>query len=348
MNSIEERIEQISKKQNSNLYPAIPKNMLVECSNMCNLSCLFCANRKMTRPKGIISYDFLSRVLKEAFELGTREVGFYTTGEPLLNLKLEKFIEIARNIGYEYIYITTNGVLANIERVKGLVKAGLNSIKFSINAVNDKEYIFIHGKDKYNIVMNNLKDVWRWKENNNIDLRVYVSYISTKYTEYELDVIENNFINYFDKVLITNVRNQSGAIPDIIDIVKNRNEENKIQGKRNLPCYYPFNTLCITREGYLTGCCTDFQNYLAYADLNKISLKEAWYSETITNLRKQHISGNMENNLCYNCIFNSKIMPEPLVKELACKFDDNFFEDSYIIERIKEYEKQEISDKTKK
>lgn len=336
--NIEERIKKIIKNENKNIYPNIPKNMLVECSNICNLSCIFCANRKMTRKTSKISSSFLNRILNEAFELGVREIGFYTTGEPLMNSELENYINIAKKIGYEYIYITTNGVLANINKIKKLVQKGLNSIKFSINAINEKDYELIHGKNMYNMVLKNLKEVWEWKEKNNINLKVYVSYISTKYTEYDIKTIENNFKDYSDKVLITNVRNQSGLVPEVTNKLKNKKEDDKIQGKRELPCFYPFNTICITLEGYITACCTDFQNYLAYADLNKMSLKEAWYSDTITGLRKQHISENLKNNLCRNCIFNSLELPEPLNKDLATKFDENMLtNDDYILTQLKRY-----------
>lgn len=335
---IEERINKITNNKDEKIYPSIPRNMLIECSNICNLSCIFCANRKMTRPKGKISLDFVKRILNEAFELGVKEVGYYTTGEPLINEELEKYIHIAKNKGYEYIYITTNGILANIERIKKLVKEGLNSIKFSINAINEKDYILIHGKNMYNLVMNNLKEVYKWRNDNNINLKIYVSYISTKYTEYDIETIENNFKEFCDKVLITNVRNQSGLVPEIVGNLENKNESNKIKGKRNLPCYYPFNTICITLEGYITACCTDFQNYLAYANLNKMSLKEAWYSSIITDLRKQHISGKLKNNLCYNCIYNSLKVPEPLKDDLATKFNEQLLLDNkYMKSQLKKY-----------
>lgn len=335
---IEERINKITNNKDEKIYPSIPRNMLIECSNICNLSCIFCANRKMTRPKGKISLDFVKRILNEAFELGVKEVGYYTTGEPLINEELEKYIHIAKNKGYEYIYITTNGILANIERIKKLVKEGLNSIKFSINAINEKDYILIHGKNMYNLVMNNLKEVYKWRNDNNINLKIYVSYISTKYTEYDIETIENNFKEFCDKVLITNVRNQSGLVPEIVGNLENKNESNKIKGKRNLPCYYPFNMICITLEGYITACCTDFQNYLAYANLNKMSLKEAWYSSIITDLRKQHISGKLKNNLCYNCIYNSLKVPEPLKDDLATKFNEQLLLDNkYMKSQLKKY-----------
>ena len=53
-----------------------------------------------------------------------------------------------------------------------------------------------------------------------------------------------------------------------------------------------------------------------------MTLKKAWYSKIITDLRQQHISGNLKNNLCNNCIFNSIKIPKPLNENLATKFDE--------------------------
>ena len=103
------------------LYPPFPKkNLLIEVTNACNNKCIFCANRIMTRKLGMIDSKLVYKVLQEAFELGTLEVGFYATGEPLLNKKIYDYIKKAKEIGYEYIYITTNGILANLDNVKKL------------------------------------------------------------------------------------------------------------------------------------------------------------------------------------------------------------------------------------
>lgn len=71
------------------------------------------------------------------------------------------------------------------------------------------------------------------------------------------------------------------------------------------PCEMVFNRFHVTYEGYLTACCADMDNMLAYADLNEETLEKAWYNETITNLRREHLSGKLRNNKCYNCIFQN-------------------------------------------
>ena len=63
-----------------------------------------------------------------------------------------------------------------------------------------------------------------------------------------------------------------------------------------------FNRFHVTYEGYLTACCVDMNNMLAYADLTQEALKDAWYNETIRKLRREHLTGKLGNNKCYNCV----------------------------------------------
>lgn len=322
---LKEKINDIFKSAEYDIKPKIPDTMLIELSNRCNNLCIFCANSKMTRKKGEIDFDFLKRILKEARDLGVSKVGFYTTGEPLIYNRLGEAVTLSKKLGFEYIYITTNGILAKSELIEDLVKKGLNSIKFSINAINANDYKFIHRTDNFNTVINNLKNAYKLRENKKLDFKLFVSYIATKYTEYDVNTIREFFKPYCDEVAIVNVRNQSGLMPIESEMLSCKNSDDKILAKRTIPCYYLFKTIIISYEGYLTGCCTDFQNYLAYADLNKNLLKDAWTNAIITNLRKQHLSGAIENNLCNNCITNSIEIPQPLNEELSTRFEKTCF-----------------------
>jgi hypothetical protein len=71
---------------------------------------------------------------------------------------------------------------------------------------------------------------------------------------------------------------------------------------QKIPCFMVFTRLHITFNGYLTACCQDFNYELLLADLNKVSLKDAWISKNALDLRQAHIKGNVEGLLCDNCI----------------------------------------------
>ena len=80
-----------------------PNDMLVEVTNRCNQACIFCAHRKMHMKQGEIDPDLMKRILQEAYDMGVRRVGLYTTGEMFLCKELETHIRNAKKIGFNYI-----------------------------------------------------------------------------------------------------------------------------------------------------------------------------------------------------------------------------------------------------
>ena len=110
----------------------------------------------MKRKVGKINQELAFNILQQAYDLGTREVGFYATGEPFLVNELPEYIKRAKEIGYTYVYLTSNGALATPEKIRAVIDSGLDSIKFSINAPERKMYEFIHGRDDFETVLEHL------------------------------------------------------------------------------------------------------------------------------------------------------------------------------------------------
>ena len=131
----------------------IPKNALIELTNGCNHSCIFCYNPEMKRKIDHLDFDTYKKFLKNALKEGLEEIGLYSTGEPFMTKNLDRYIYEAKQIGIRRVYITTNGSLASIDKVKKCLDAGLDSIKFSINAGSRETYKLIHGKDDFEKVI---------------------------------------------------------------------------------------------------------------------------------------------------------------------------------------------------
>lgn len=300
----------------SSLTPEWPKVMLLETTNYCNHSCVFCDHSKMTRPKGFIKESLAYRILEEAYEEGTKEVGFYMFGEPLLDQNLEKYISYAKKIGYSYTFITTNGFMLDEKRMISIVDSGIDSIKFSINGGNKNHYFFAHGMDCFEKVRDNLIRLSEYRKINNKNYKIYISSVLTKYTQNDELEIRKIFSSYVDDIDISNCHNQAGYISDEIEGIL------KIEGTPhsyfiNNSCFYPFNRLHITYEGYLTLCCVDYQNYLVVEDLNHTSLKDAWNSKKFQDIRQKHINDRLEGTLCYNCLKNTVSNIKPISEEYA-------------------------------
>ena len=292
--------------------PPFPRNMMVELTNACNHRCLFCAHKKMHRKIGFCDKDQMLSIIIQAYELGTREIGFYLAGETLLSKDLEFLVDKCKHLGFEYIYLTTNGVYADKNRVKRLCELGLDSIKFSVDAATREVYQKIHGKDDFDIVKKNLFDVLALKKQNP-SFGVFASFCIVKSNKEETELFKEYFGKYLDDVEIELAMEQGGETPELVDELVDPTKR-----LSQIPCERIFNRLHVTYEGYLNACCVDFENMLAYADLNKESLKDAWHNETITALRREHLHGYLSWNKCYNCV-NSKQAEKifPLSKALV-------------------------------
>ncbi len=280
-----------------NERPPYPHNMMVELTNVCNHRCIFCGHKSMKRKQGFCDRSTMLDIIQQANKLGTREIGFYLCGETLLSRELEFFVDNCKRMNFEYIYLTTNGTFAEKDRIRELCKLGLSSIKFSIDAATAETHQKLHGTADFAQIKKNVFDVLSLKKEG-IDLGVFASYCVLKSNEKEVDKFNEEIGQYLDDTHIELAFEQGGSTPELIgDLV----DPEKRFGKT--PCEMIFNRFHITYEGYLTACCADMDNMLAYADLRKEQLKDAWYNETILKLRREHLSGHLGNNRCYNCVF---------------------------------------------
>lgn len=305
--NIKRKYEELKRESIITLTPPIPKNILIELSNICNHQCIFCANKKMKRKKGVIDRNFCLNIIKQAYDAGTREIGFYLTGEPFVCKELEEYVEYAKKLGYTYIYITTNGALASLERVKKLVENGLDSIKFSVNAATRETYKVVHGKDDFETVIRNIKEIAKYRKSEKLDFSIHISYVVTKLNQDEEQQLKLELENDVDDFFSSKAYNSGGNMYENNEIAVDSSTFNVSK-----PCFMVFNRLHVTYDGFLNACCIDFDNYMAVADLYKMSLVEAWHCDTMINLRKQLIEDKVKDIACYNCINNTNAEIRPI------------------------------------
>ena len=324
------RLKKADRNELYTLEPPFPTtNFLLELSNACNHACLFCAHQKMKRKVGKMAPEMVDSALRQAYELGAREVGMYATGEPFLVPELPEYIKLAKDIGYTYVYLTSNGSLATPERIRAVVDAGVDSVKFSVNAPERKLYEFIHGRDDFDKVMEHLKYLNQYRKESGRDFKIYLTGILTRYTEHTRDDYFKVFDGLADQIVFKDVYNQGGYMPEIDWQLKCTHD--KEQTRR---CNLPFDALCVTCEGYLSVENADFENMLIVADLNQVTLKEGWYGEKMKEVRRMFLDDCLEGTLCHGCVHHCQSPAKPLMPEYATENPDIFL-DRQVRERIK-------------
>ena len=324
------RLKKASRDELYKLEPPFPRtNFLMELSNICNHACIFCAHQKMQRKVGRLSKEKAFDILRQAYDLGTREVGFYATGEPFLIPDLAEYVGEAKKIGYTYVYLTSNGALATPEKIRAVIDAGLDSIKFSINAPQRKLYEFIHGRDDFDKVVEHLKYLHQYREETGKNYKIYVTGILTRFTENLQNKYHELFDGICDQVVFKYVYNQGGYMPEIQEYLRcdcDHEERRK--------CNLPFDAISVTQEGYLSIENADYENMLIVADLNKVSLKEGWYGEKMKEMRRKFMEDDLSGTICDGCVHHTYAPARAIMPEYSTVKGDYIFDDSLVRKRI--------------
>ena len=320
------RVEEIGVFEKS-LRPPWPKGIMFEFSSICNHACEFCAYSKTTRPKVQANVSLMERIIQDAYELGSREIGLHSGTEPFTSPHLEHFTAFSKQVGYAYIYLSTNGSLATPNRLKACIDNGLSSIKFSVNAGRREVYRQVHGRDHFDRVINNIKFLSNYRRAQGIQVHIAVSFVEYERNRGEFATLRQILSEYVDEIVKIQAMNQSGQVPELPSIDKvSALSDGLDYPYQKAPCPLPFNRIHISSEGFLRACCNDYQNYLAVEDLHQVSLEEAFYSKRFVELRQMHLDDNLDGLLCQNCLYGCNAEPvQPLNPELATLAPENFF-----------------------
>jgi pyruvate-formate lyase-activating enzyme len=304
--------------------PGYPDRIMVEISNTCNHGCLFCAYRTMRRAKGYLDFDLYRRIIQEAYELGAREIGLHSGAEPFANPELHRYVEAAKAIGYTYVYFSTNGSIPGEERLAQVIDAGLDSIKFSVNAGDRETYKAIHGHDHFDKVLHNIRFVDQYRKRKGLALYLCVSFVEVEENASTFQTLEDALVGVVDEVVKYQAVNQSGQVAnypsrsEITSVV----DGGDFYSFRESACFFPFTTFYVSREGYLRACCNDYNNMVAVEDLNTMSLKDAWHSARFIELRERLLAHKVAGLLCQRCLYGGQAPYSGFNPELAVDIEE--------------------------
>ncbi|MBP1744862.1 MAG: Fe-S oxidoreductase [Firmicutes bacterium] len=106
------------------------KRVYIEITNVCNLSCNFCP--KTGRELKFMDEEAFTHIV-EAVKPYTDHIYFHLMGEPFLNPKLGRFLEISSEKGLK-VNITTNGTLINSVKDVLMVSPALRQVNISLSS----------------------------------------------------------------------------------------------------------------------------------------------------------------------------------------------------------------------
>ena len=296
------------------LEPPLPRSINIEVNNTCNQRCVFCpyhGRYTLSEMKpAVLEVKFVKELMFQAHSLGMgeKEIGFYLAGEAFLYKDLVELIAYAKELGFEYVFLTTNGALANHKRMQEIIDAGIDSIRFSVNAPDKERYKEIHGKDDFDTVLDNIQYMRVYLDEKNIDIATSISCVITRRTQGIENDMRRVFGKYVDDIMF---------IPVMLNRLSNIEEVKKLyeviddsdsKVDKSFVCPLLFNTMYINAFGRVVPCCDAYDNGTYFADLNKNSdLRAAWNSNGYKRFRKIFLEdASDEGTICETCMLRRK------------------------------------------
>lgn len=247
-------------------------------------------------------WGMFTKLIDELVENGVEEIGLFFIGEPMLAKRLEDAVRYCKDKGVGYVFITTNGALATPDRVLPLLRAGLNSIKFSYNYVDGRQLREVAKVPEkvFDKLVFNIKEARRLRDEGNFDCGIYASSINfdgeqgVKMRE-AVDVI----LPYVDEHYWL-PQYSFGAQTDFGEQVLG-NPGRLAKMREPLPCWTIFKEGHVTAGGSVSLCCFDVHDKWKAGSLTEGTFMEAWHSQTAQTLRKAHLEKNARGTACENC-----------------------------------------------
>lgn len=291
-----------------------PTVLLIETTNNCNLRCSICPRREMTRKIVDMPFWLFKKIIDETKNY-TRFIWLHHIGEPLIDPLLEKRIVYCKknNIG---VGISTNATLLTKKKSEMLFRSGLDKIIICIDGVKKETYEKIRRNGNFEKTVNNIKTFLKMKEktvNNNLYTMMQVIYMNE--TKEQIKAFKEIWGKYdVDEIVVKNFNTWGSQVGGIKELSKSEFGYFKERHtKYRIPCYYLWHSLVVLSDGRVVPCCREYDAKIVLGDIKNQSLGDIWNGKSLQRLRREHLEGKFNNDVCDHCIEYPDIQPTKLL-----------------------------------
>ena len=308
MRSITSRIDAVTGIPVSHLGTVIPppKSCKIELTANCNYKCSFCV-KSLRADNGEMDRKFYSRVIREMRNLGVEELGVFFIGESFLCQWLPDAIKEAKDVGFPYVFLTTNGSAAKPDKIRACMEAGLDSLKFSLNFYDGDQLRETAGVSNVNFdkAIDHLMAARKIRDEGGFDCGIYASSIAFDGEQGErMRAVVASIEPYVDEHYWLPLFNMRGASEASGMKPIQGNPGRLAKMREPLPCWSAFTEAHITKDGKLVACCfgAGLDSNMVMADLNNVSFEVGWNSVRFQQLREAHLARDVKGTPCEDCV----------------------------------------------
>ena len=132
-----------------------PVCLYLETTNRCNLLCTTCPRTyEELEPPADMSWELFTSIVDQV--PGLQRAVLHGVGEPMLVKNLPKMVRYLKERG-TYVLFNTNGTVLNERNGRALIAAGLDELRVSLDAANEKSYLAVRGKNYFTRILKNIR-----------------------------------------------------------------------------------------------------------------------------------------------------------------------------------------------
>lgn len=269
---------------------SFPLLVIVESTNICNLSCIMCPSSIQSRERGVMSFDIWKKIVDEVAEKSPESTIWpaimgesLTIGGPFLEM-----LEYSYKKGVKVV-LNTNAVLFTDELIDKILSFNLQEIIVGIDAVTSDTYNEIRRGGDFKRVVNNVLELLK---RNTGKTRITVQFIEQETNSAETEDFKKFWLS---KGANVKIRPQLGwgagvKAPNLV----------LRQDERIGRCPWLIRTVSIHWNGRVVQCDADWDQKYVAGDLSVNTLEEIWNGE-LAKRRQKHHDNDFEFEPCKNC-----------------------------------------------
>ena len=314
METITSRIDgttHIPPSHRAEVIPA-PQSFKWELTDACNYACSMCGIRGREKAgKTATDLTLFRRGAEEMYRAGVREAGLFFIGESTLSpATLVEATKICKAIGYEHIFLTTNGSLMTPMLFGELASSGLTSLKFSINASGPAQFKEVMGVKPalFEKALANMKGCFELRNAKGYRCQISASSIMFhgKQREEMESLLAERVRPYCDQhyflPLFSEMQSPSAEKNLARGWKPNAGNQGRLEALRDaLPCWSVFREAHIRVDGSMSACCFGSDDRWDMGNIRD-GFMEVWNGDKYRELRKRHLSGDVHGTACEGCI----------------------------------------------
>lgn len=271
--------------------PAMPIVLDVETTSLCQLDCIRCPRRDMTRGHGSMTVDQFG-VVMEKLGVYTYRLWMHLFGDPLLTPGLPDMIRLAKDAGIDNVGMSTNALALSPETGRALCGSGLDTLILSIDATTPEVYAVVRAGGKFDKVVANCERFLALPERRNIP-NVVVQFIRMPENEHQVEGFVRKWRGDGWKVHIKRTDSWAGYFADVAG-------SGGLSARE--PCDKLWTSLSVDWRGDVSICCRDFDMKTRLGNVFRDPIDSIWNGPEIRAVRRAMVGNDYRSlPLCGPC-----------------------------------------------